>query len=120
MHVKSFKELVVWQRSMELVKEIYLVTDKLPKKEMFGLQTQMRRSAVSIASNIAEGHRRSTKKDFVHFLKIADGSSAELETQIIICESLSYDLDFIKSKKLLEEVQKMLSVMMKKLLNANS
>lgn len=119
MYVKSFKELQVWQRSIELTKEVYRATEQLPQKEMFGLQTQMRRSAVSIASNIAEGHRRSTRKDFINFLRMADGSSAELETQMIICESLSYELEVTHAKELLEEVQKMLSVMIKKLLDAN-
>ncbi len=82
---------------------------------MYGLQSQMRRAATSIASNIAEGKRRGTAKDFVQFLRIADGSSAELETQALIAESLYLNIDFKKSKALLEEVQKMLSVLIKKL-----
>jgi four helix bundle protein len=84
MYVESFKHLIVWQRAIELVKEVYRITDGLPKSEMYGLVSQMRRSAVSIPSNIAEGKKRKTKNDFLHFLRIADGSAAELETQVII------------------------------------
>ena len=119
MYIKSFKELTVWQRAVELAKEIYSATRGFPSREVFGLQSQMCRAAVSIPSNIAEGHRRSTKKDFLHFLRIADGSTAELETQTIIAESAHPHLDFKESQKLLIEVQKMLSVMITKLeLNA--
>lgn len=115
MHLASFKELIVWQRSMDLAKEIYLVTDKLPQKELFGLQSQMRRAAVSIPCNIAEGKRRKTRKDFTQFLHIADGSAAELETQILLAQSIYSNLDFTRSKAFLEEVQKMLGGMIKKL-----
>jgi len=113
MYVASFKELIVWQRSVELAKEIYSTTNKLPSRESFGLQSQMCRAAVSIPSNIAEGKKRKTKKDFIQFLHIADGSAAELETQIIIAESVYPQLDFVRAKRLLEEVQKMLGGMMK-------
>ncbi|MBI2612843.1 four helix bundle protein [Candidatus Kaiserbacteria bacterium] len=115
MYIQSFRNLVVWQKALELAKEIYRVTDDLPSKESFGLQSQMRRAAVSIPSNIAEGHRRGTKKDFIHFLRVSDGSSAELETQILICESKYPDIDFTRSKALLEEVQKMLASMIRKI-----
>src|SRR3989344_3389802 len=109
MYIKSFKELTVWQRGVELAKEIYRATKDFPSREVFGLQSQMCRAAVSIPSNIAEGHRRSTKKDFLHFLRIADGSTAELETQIIIAESAHTNVNYEKTKGLLAEVQKMLS-----------
>ena len=115
MKLLSFKELIVWQRSIELTQEIYKASAQLPTKESFGLQSQMRRAAVSIASNIAEGKRRGTSKDFLQFLRIADGSSAELETQILITELVYPGLDFKKSKSLLAEVQKMLAVMIKKI-----
>ena len=115
MQIVSFKELIVWQRSMDLAKEVYKVTEKLPQKEMFGMQSQMRRAAVSIPSNIAEGKKRKTRKDFLQFLHIADGSAAELETQILLAQSLYTSLDFTNALHLLEEVQKMLSVMIKKL-----
>lgn len=119
MYIKSFKELTVWQRAVELAREIYRATRDFPAKEIYGLQSQMCRAAVSIPSNIAEGHRRGTKKDFVHFLRVADGSSAELETQIAIAETEHRQCDFSKAKDLLTEVQKMLSAMISKLeLNA--
>lgn len=119
MYIKSFKELTVWQRAVELAREIYKVTKGFPSREAYGLQSQMCRAAVSIPSNIAEGHRRGTKKDFVHFLHIADGSTAELETQIIIAESAHSNIEYVRSKELLTEVQKMLAAMIKGLeLNA--
>lgn len=94
--------------------EIYRITEKFPKSEMYGLVSQMRRATVAIPSNIAEGKKRKTKKDFMHFLRIADGSGAELETQIIIAKELYPKLDFNKIENLLVEVQKMLIIMIKK------
>lgn len=102
---------------MELVKEIYLLTDKFPKEELYGLVSQMRRAAIAIPSNIAEGHLRKHRKEFSQFLSISLGSSAELETQILICKSLSKfnNINFSKSESLLVEVMKMLYVMIKKI-----
>ena len=120
MYVQSFKELIVWQKSIELVKEVYKITNSFPKSELYGLVSQMRRSAVSIPSNIAEGKKRRTSKDFMQFLRIADGSAAELETQIIISKDLYPDADFLKVESLLEEVQKMLITIIKKLEVAKS
>ena len=120
MYVQSFKELIVWQKSIELVKEIYKITNSFPKSELYGLVSQMRRSAVSIPSNIAEGKKRRTSKDFMQFLRIADGSAAELETQIIISKDLYPEIDFLKTESLLEEVQKMLITIIKKLEVAKS
>ncbi len=120
MYVESFKQLIVWQRSIELVKEVYAITNKFPKEELYGLVSQMRRAAISIPSNIAEGKKRKTKKDFLHFLRIADGSAAELETQIIIAKDLYPQINFLKSESLLEEVQKMLITMIKKLEDTKS
>lgn len=114
-YIASYKELIVWQKSIELVKEVYLVTDGLPKVEIYSLVSQMRRCVISIPSNIAEGHRRKGLGDFLRFLSIADGSAAELETQIIICKEIYPSLNFTKAEGLLEEVQKMLMVIMKKL-----
>jgi len=115
MNKSSFKELLVWQKSVELAKELYRVASKLPNHELFGLRSQMCRAAVSIPSNIAEGQKRGTRKDFVQFLRIAYGSSAELETQIIISESIYPTLNFSKARSFLEEVQKMLPVLIRKL-----
>ena len=120
MYVQSFKELIVWQKSIELVKEVYKITNSFPKSELYGLVSQMRRSAISIPSNIAEGKKRRTSKDFMQFLRIADGSAAELETQIIISKDLYPEIDFSKTESLLEEVQKMLITIIKKLEVAKS
>ncbi|MEX0916810.1 MAG: four helix bundle protein [Candidatus Spechtbacterales bacterium] len=115
MAVTSFKELMVWQRAMELTKEIYLLTSTLPQDERFGISSQLRRASVSIPSNIAEGRSRGTRKDFVQFLRIADGSAAELETQILLLRELYPNIKVSNAESLLEEVQKMLSVMIRKL-----
>lgn len=79
---KSFRELLVWQRAMSLAEDVYRITEDFPKREMFGLAAQMRRAAVSIASNIAEGSSRGTRKDFRQFVAIARGSNNELQTQL--------------------------------------
>ncbi len=115
MFVKSFKELIVWQKSMDLAQEIYNRTKPLPKEETYGLSAQMRRSSVSISSNIAEGKKRGTKKDFIQFLRIADASAAELETQLILLRRLYPNIDISLANGLLVEVQKMLITMIKKL-----
>jgi len=116
MTTKSFKGLVVWEKSVDLSLLIYKVTKKFDDDERFGLVSQMRRCSVSIPSNIAEGSRRGTKKDFIQFLRIADGSTAELETQILIASKLLYPkVDFSGLRSLLEEVQKMLTVLISKL-----
>ena len=88
--MKTHKDLEVWKNSINLITTIYTVTKSYPKEEIFGLTNQMRRSAVSISSNIAEGAARNSKKDFIHFLHIARGSLAELETQIIVSHNLNY------------------------------
>lgn len=112
----SYKELIVWQRAIELAAATYHLTDDFPSTEKFGLVSQMRRAAVSIASNIAEGRSRTTKKDFCHFLRIAHGSTAELETQLIIAKKVyAIDLDCKKIEALILEIFKMLNSMLKKL-----
>ena len=88
----SFRQLIVWQKSIELVKIIYQITESFPKKETYGLTSQMRRSAVSIPSNIAEGFKRQHLKEFKQFLNISYGSLGELETQVIISSELKYIL----------------------------
>lgn len=112
--VKSYQELLVWQKGMLIVKTIYELTSQFPKEEIYGLTAQMRRSAVSIPSNIAEGRSRSTRKDFIQFLKIASGSLAELETQVLIAQ----EIGFLKNEhmvSMLDEERRMLHSMMKKL-----
>ena len=88
--IKNFQDLRIWQKGIEVVKDVYILTKKFPKEELYGLTSQMRRSAVSIPSNIAEGFRRYHNKEYKQFLYIALGSCAELETQIIIANELNY------------------------------
>lgn len=113
--LNSYKELVVWQKAIDVTREVYEITSLFPQSELYGLTNQMRRSAVSIPSNIAEGYKRRSLGEYVRFLTIADGSAAELETQIIIAEKLYSRVNYLKTKGLLEEVQKMLGVLIKKL-----
>ena len=89
MEIKTFKDLIAWQKAMALAKIIYEVTRTMPDAERFGLTMQMRRSAVSVPSNIAEGYARQSRTDYVRFLKVARGSLAELETQLILCEHMA-------------------------------
>lgn len=111
--IQSYKDLIVWQKSLELVVAVYELTDQFPKSEMYGLTSQMRRAAVSIPSNIAEGRRRGSRRDFRHFLLIAFGSGSELETQIEIVKRLQFgkDIDYHKVDNLLIEVMRMLNKM---------
>src|SRR5208337_1604967 len=88
--LRSYRELIAWQKAVDLVTEIYSITREFPREEVYGLTSQMRRSAVSIPSNIAEGQGRATKGEFVQFLAHARGSLFELETQILISERLGY------------------------------
>ena len=87
---RSYKDLEVWKLSIELVKEIYRITEKFPPSEIYGLTNQIRRAAVSIPSNIAEGQERNSAKEFRQFLAIALGSVAEIETQLIIAKEIHY------------------------------
>src|SRR5271170_6614858 len=87
---QSFKDLIVWQRAIQLTVDIYKLTSKFPDAEKFGLTSQMRRAAVSIASNISEGYGRSTKGEYVQFVGHARGSCSELETQIVIAKALGF------------------------------
>ena len=88
--VTNFKDLKIWKFAIGLVKKVYMVTSKLPKEEMYGLTSQMRRLAISIPSNVAEGFRRQHNNEFRQFLCISLASCAELETQMIIAEQLGY------------------------------
>jgi len=90
MPVRNYRELIVWQKAMDLVEMIYRASAQFPKEELYGLTGQIRRAAVSIASNIAEGQGRRTTRDFLHFLSISNGSLKETETQILIAERLHY------------------------------
>lgn len=109
MNNRSYKDLVVWQKSITLVKEVYVITEKLPKSQAYTLIPQLQRAAISIPSNIAEGYKRNYRKEFIQFLSIANGSAGELETQLIIAKELFQYIDYSVSESLLLEVQKMLS-----------
>ena len=122
MKISSFKELVVWQRAVELATAIYNLTDSFPKEELFGLTSQMRRASVSVPSNIAEGFKRGSRLEFKQFLSIAKGSLAELETQILIAKNISKTkhLNFNAADGLTEEVSKMLHSLSKFLKSKSS
>jgi len=117
--LKNYKELNVWQKSYELCLRIYRITAKFPKEERYGLTSQIRRSVVSIPSNIAEGYGRKTTVDYIRMLYISYGSVCELETQIL----LAGDLDFIEKSELvtvkrdIAEVERMLKALIKSLEN---
>lgn len=113
-NIKSYKDLIVWQKGYELVKQVYKLTSELPKSEIFALQSQMRRSAVSIVSNIAEGSSRKTRKDYCQFLHIAYGSTSELETQLFLCRDL-YNIPVEPQLELITEISKILRVIINKL-----
>jgi len=102
--MKSHKDLDVWKRSIDLVTEIYEVTNKFPKAEIYGIINQMRRASVSIPSNISEGAARQHPKEFVHFMYIALGSTSELETQTIISEKLMF-ITSLESGKIQDDIK---------------
>ena len=117
--IKSYKDLIVYQKSYDLALKIYKSTENFPKTEMYGLVSQMRRASISIPSNIAEGYRRKNRKEYIQFLNFAYGSAGELETQI----SLSHDLlmlpenEFIELQNLNEYVSKLLYKLINSLKN---
>ncbi len=117
---QNYKDLVVWQKGIALAKAVYQLTSKFPAEEKFGLVSQMRRAAVSIPSNIAEGQARHTTGEFIQFISHAEGSTAELETQLI----LSIELAFAKTENakaefaLLDEIRRMLNGLRRKLSGA--
>jgi four helix bundle protein len=115
--LQKYEELTVWQRAMDLVVEVYMLARLLPSEELYALSNQMRRAAVSIPSNIAEGQERSTTRDFIKYLHIAKGSKAELETQLLICVRLQYlsQPQIQLAQGLLAEIGKMLNALIKKL-----
>jgi four helix bundle protein len=117
--LRNYKELKVWEKSYQLCLEIYRMTREIPRSEMYGLISQMRRAALSIPSNIAEGYGRKTTLEYLRGLYIAYGSICELETQVL----LSGDLGYLKEKSLsklqedLKEVERMLKALIKSLEN---
>jgi len=121
MEQSSYQGLRVWQKAMELAVIIYRLTKKLPKEELFSLSDQMRRAAISIPSNIAEGQDRDTNREFVRFLTISRGSKAELETQLLICVKVGYlnEHEISEAMDLLKETGKMLTSLINKLKTEN-
>ena len=115
--IRNFKELDIWKRGVELVKEVYSVTERFPDDELYGLTSQMRRSAISIPSNIAEGFRRKHTKEFKHFLRVSLGSLAELETQIVIAKELFYIEGNVEKDmlELVDHINRMIANLRKKL-----
>jgi four helix bundle protein len=117
--IKSYKDLIVYQKAYQLSLHIYRVTESFPKAEIYGLVSQMRRSAISIPANIAEGYRRGHRKEYIQFLRIAQGSCGELETFL----SISKDLGFIKEKdfeefeKAQDEISRLLQALISSLAN---
>lgn len=116
---KNYKGLKVWQKGIEIVEMSYLLTLKFPKQETYGLTSQIRRSAISLPSNIAEGFKRFSRKDFRHFLSIAMGSAAELETQFIIAEKLQY-IDLTEKEDLCELIDHFSRMMTKLMQSLNT
>ena len=106
----TYSDLIVWQKAIDLVVEIYRLVSFLPKDENFVISQQMRRAAISIPSNIAEGQSRKSKKEFLNFLSIATGSKSELETQLIICCRLKYlkEKQIDTALKMCDEISKMI------------
>ena len=117
MSLQKYEDLIVWQKAMDLVAEVYKIVKLLPNDELYALSNQMRRAAVSIPSNIAEGQERNTTKDFINYLFIARGSKAELETQLLICVRLRYlnQSQIETAQGLLIEIGKMLNAIIQSL-----
>lgn len=115
--IKSFKELKIWQKGIEIVEDIYTLTKFFPADEKYGLTSQMRRSAVSIPSNIAEGFKRYHNREYKQFLYITLGSTAELETQLILSNKLNYLSKNIMAplSDKIDHLSKMITLLMKKL-----
>ncbi len=115
--IKDFKELRIWQKGIEIVKTVYILSKQFPKEELYGLSSQMKRSAVSIPSNIAEGFRRYHNNEYRQYLYITMGSAAELETQLIISKELGF-LNEDQLGEILKEIEslsKMVRVLISKL-----
>jgi len=116
--IKSYKDLLIWQKGIEITEKVYLTTNNFPENELFSLTNQIRRTSVSISSNIAEGFGRNSTKSYMNFLKISRGSLYELETQLIIADRLNYisDNELLKSiNDLLSEEGKMINSYINKL-----
>ena len=114
---ESFKQVVAWQRAVEMTTEVYKLTAEFPSSEKFGLTNQLRRAAVSVASNIAEGYGRSTRGEYIQFLGHARGSNCEVETQLVIAASLGFGLapEMRRAEQLCADVSRLLNSLIKAL-----
>ncbi len=121
MGVKSYKDLIVWQKSIDLVKEIFLLTKAFPATEVYGLTSQLRRASVAIPSNIAEGSGRRSAKEYAYFYSIAYGSALEVETQIIIAKELRFatSKNCVTIDMLIDEILRMLNTIVSNSRKAN-
>ncbi len=119
--MKDYKDLISWQKSMQLAVEVYRLTKLLPKEETYGLSSQLRRAAVSISSNIAEGYGREFTSEYARFLKIARGSLYETETQLYLCEKLQFlpQDKLAPALSLCGEIGRMLNTMLRRLQGQN-
>lgn len=117
MTIKSHRDLIVWQKSMDLVDEIYTLTRQFPVNERLGLISQIRRAAVSVPSNLAEGHSRGSRRDYTQFVSIAKGSLMELQTQLLIAmrQEFCAKSDVQNALRSLGEIERMLTALRKKL-----
>jgi four helix bundle protein len=115
--IRTYRDLIVWQKSIHIVTDIYRVTKHFPKQETFGLVLQIRRSSISVSSNIAEGYSRYSNREFTRFLEIAIGSLAEMQTQLLISLNLEYisETDFKTVTENSREIERMLSSLIRKL-----
>ena len=115
----SFQKLAVWQKGMNISVLVYRCTDKYPKSELYGLVSQMRRCAISVPSNIAEGSQRTSQKEFANFILIAKGSLAELLTQLLLSKELEYisEEDFVSVQTMITDTDKMLFSFHQKLIS---
>lgn len=119
MDIRSHRDLIVWQRSMQLVKHTYALTREFPREELYGLTSQLRRATVSISANISEGHGRGTRRDYAHFVTMAMGSACEVETllETSVMVGIATSEDIQRCSELLDETGKMLRVLRRKLLS---
>jgi four helix bundle protein len=118
--VKTFRDLIAWQKAIKLAGKIYEVTARMPDSERFGLTAQMRRAAVSVPSNIAEGHGRQSRVDYLRFLRMARGSLMELQTQLILCEKLGFLTPSAELSELLAEADRVLQGLIRGLEKLNN
>ena len=115
--IKTFKDLIVWRKAFDLVAEVYRLTCEFPKHELYGLSSELRKTSRSILYNIAEGHKRKSTREYIHFLRISAGSTAELESQILLSERLGYLQENAteQMRNRLSEIERMLDALVRSL-----